>query len=641
MVAAVHSTPTHDIGLPRSNGRTPARPGPAAALAGVTCLLALVQVFSVAAGVLRVPFGRSLAVALTVVAVALSWWFGRRFRGAPGGGTPPGQPPTKAARIPGILSTLVGAAAVAWAAWVWIELWIIARLRPPYDWDGLYYHVPAIHEWVMAGRVSFLDRLPDIPFVNFPMGIELSVVFVHHLTGASWIVNACNLWYWPLAFLALVVIASRLGARGVWPWVAGALIAGAPVFVSQSVSCYIDPGFAGAVMASMAAAGMFVGEADTGRSRRWTPVLLGMAAGLVLGSKGTGLPFAAVLVVVSAVGAAWTAGVTLWRRWLPRVGVVVLVAFVVGGYWYARNAAVTGNPVYPIQIKFGEKVIKQGWDHVQFNEANMPPWLERHPPALRTFVSWLQTDAPISGYAPIGGMGYVWLAAALPALLYLWVLAARRRYPGPRREFVFITVVALCLLAVQPAPWWSRFTVWLHALGLPCIAVAAWHAVSSWRRSFWHSVTLVLAAAAIALAIWESGRTLDLEWKDGRTTEAIGIRARFESSLDYMLPGMADAPGFDRFFAADAIARSPWERYGTLLGGILAMPLDKREIAVLPMIPGHSDVAALRETGVEWVIWDAVAAGEPPEALTEAAAEHHTFNPEPQVNFHILLLKPR
>ena len=78
--------------------------------------------------------------------------------------------------------------------------------------------------------------------------------------------------------------------------------------------------------------------------------------------------------------------------------------------------------------------------------------LEKHPVPLRMFVSWLQTDAPISGYAPIGGMGYVWPTAALPALLYLWVLASRRRYPGPVREFAFVTVLALCLLAVQPAP---------------------------------------------------------------------------------------------------------------------------------------------------------------------------------------------
>jgi hypothetical protein len=410
------------------------------------------------------------------------------------------------------------------------------------------------------------------------------------------------------------------------------------VFVSQSVSCYIDPGFAAAVMASIAAAALFAGEAGNGPSRRLSPVLLGMAVGLMLGSKGTGVPFAIVVVGVSTAWVAWGTGVKRWRGWAPRAGVVVLVALVVGGYWYGRNAAVTGNPVYPIQVRFGDKVIKQGYDHVQFNEANLPPWLEKHPAPLRMFVSWLQTDAPISGYAPVGGMGYVWVAAALPALLYLWVLAVRRRYPGPVREFAFVTVLALCLLAVQPSPWWSRFTIWLHALGLPAIAVVAWHAGSSWQRSRWHAVTLVLVSGSVALTIWESGRTLDLEWANGRTTESAGIRAHFKSSLDYILPGMAEAPGFEPFFAADAIARGPWERYGTLLGGILALPLDEREIAVLPMHPSPADVSKLRAAGVQWVIWDAVAAGDPPEALSAAAAEHHAFNPAPDVNFHILKL---
>jgi hypothetical protein len=623
--------------LPAFAGRrSPAGAGPLPAFAGVTCLLALVQVFTVAAGLFRVPLGRALAAGLLAAAVALSVVFARMFANPRASGTATGRPAAGAGGIPRMLATLLGAAAVAWAAWVWVELWIMARLRPPYDWDGLYYHVPAIHEWVMAGRVSFLDHLADIPFVNFPMGVELSVLFAHQLTGASWIVNACNLWYWPLAFLALAVIAHRLGARGVWPWAAGALLTGAPVFVSQSVSCYIDPGFAASVMAAVAAAAVFV--FDDGRSRRASPVLLGMAVGLALGSKGTGVPFAVVIVLLSVGWAAWLRGVKRWRRWVPRACAVLLVAFVVGGYWYARNAGVTGNPVYPIQIKFGDKVIKQGYDYVQFNEANLPPWLEKYPAPLRMFVSWLETDAPISGYAPVGGMGYVWPAAALPALLYLWVLVARRRYPGRTREFVFVTVLALVLLAVQPSPWWSRFTIWLHALGLPAIAVVAWHSASSWQRSRWHAVPLVLAAAAVCLAIWESGRTLDLEWDNGRTTEAVGVHARFKSSLDYMLPGMAESPGFDRFLAADVIARGPWERYGTLLGGILALPLDKREISVLPMNPTPGDVSALRRDGVQWVIWDAVAAGDPPGVLAEAAGEHHAFNPAPDVDFHIIRL---
>jgi hypothetical protein len=238
-------------------------------------------------------------------------------------------------------------------------------------------------------------------------------------------------------------------------------------------------------------------------------------------------------------------------------------------------------------------------------------------------------------------MGYVWLFGALPALLYLWILAARRRYPGPVREFAFVTVLVLCLLAVQPSSWWSRFTVWMLALGLPCIAVAAHHAVSSWRRSWWHVVTLAAAIAMVGVSQWESRRTLDLEWEDGRTSSEAGVRAEFQSSLDYMFPGMAEAPGFDKFFGATHIARSPWEQFGTLLGGILAMPLDGRTIHVMPMYPGESDVASLRESGVEWIIWDVVGAGEAPEAITQAANEHHAFNPAPDVNFHVYRLSGR
>jgi len=636
----VRISEAHDKGA-----RPPGR-GAITAFAGVVCVLALVQVLVVVAGLAGVSLGRPAAAAIAVAALALSWVFATKFPAPPGGVPSPDPDGDRPVRLPSLLVWLPGAALLAWAGWVWVELWVLARLRPPYDWDGLYYHIPAIHEWVVAGRVAFIDRLTDIPFVNFPMGVELSVFFLNRLTGATWIVNACNLWYWPLAFLAIVVIASRLGARGAWPWIAGAMVTGAPVFVSQSVSCYIDPGFAAAVMASIAASAIFVWESG-GSARRWSPVLLGMTAGLALGSKGTGLPFATVVLAVSAFGAAWNEGVTRWRRWLPRVAVAGVVVLIVGGYWYVRNAAVTGNPVYPIQIKIGEKVVRDGWDHNQFNDANMPGWLERHPAPLRPFVSWLQTDAPVSGYAPIGGMGYVWLFAGLPALLYLVILAALRRYPGPVKEFVLVGALVVCLFALQPAPWWSRFTVWLHAAGLSAIAVAASHAQMSWRRSWWHSLTLMLAAAAMAVTVWESGRTLDLEWRDGRVTKAedgaaevtASLHARFDTSLDHILPGMADAPGFDAFFAAGRIARGPWERYGTLLGGILSMPLDKRTIEVLPMIPAQSDVDALAAAGVEWVIWDVAAAGDPPAVLTEAAVEHHAFNPAPDVNFHVLRLE--
>ncbi len=614
------------------------RPGVLAALAGVSCYLALVQALTIAAGVLRFEFGRGLAVAIAVVSLASALVFATRFFEP--AGTPGEQcktPPGLAERMIRLLTGLFGAAVVVWGAWVWAELWMLAWLRPPYDWDGLYYHLPAIHEWATTGRVCFVDFMPNVPFVNFPMAVELNTFFAHHLLGTSRLVNACNLWYWPLAFFALAVIAKRLGARGVWPWVAGALIAGAPVFVSQSVSCYIDPGFAAAVMGAIAAALVFV--FDGGRSRAWNAVLLGLLIGLALGAKGTGLPFAAVILVVILAAVARVHGFGRWKPWLLRITLVIPAILVVGGYWYIRNTAHTGNPIFPIQLKIGEKVVLEGWDHNIFNDANMPDWLEKHPGPLRMFVSWTQPDAPIHGCGPVGGLGYIWLAGCVPAFLLMWIQWLRRRGGSGNGEFVFLTILVLCLLAVQPAAWWSRFTVWLHALGLPCLAVVMSRAVYGWRRSPWYLVSILFVTGICAIAVWETGRTLQLEWAEGRTSETAGRSAQFNRTVDYRFPEMAEKEGFREFLAADAVARGPWDGYATLLGGVLGMPLGDRTIVVLPFEPSDSDVEDLYRRGIEWVVWDVINAGDIPPILTAIATNTYTHNPDP--NFHFVLLRIR
>ena len=103
---------------------------------------------------------------------------------------------------------------------------------------------------------------------------------------------------------------------------------------------------------------------------------------------------------------------------------------------------------------------------------------------------------------------------------------------------------------------------------------------------------------------------------------------------------MADATGFAEFFGAVSIARGPWGHHGTLLGGILSMPLGRRDIFVLPADATESDVEILRGKGVEWVVWDVVGAGDPPAAIARAAGRRHEFHPAHDVHFLLLFLKP-
>jgi hypothetical protein len=140
---------------------------------------------------------------------------------------------------------------------------------------------------------------------------------------------------------------------------------------------------------------------------------------------------------------------------------------------------------------------------------------------------------------------------------------------------------------------------------------------------------------AVVVAIWESNRTLGLEWSAGRDLGARALRQDFPSALEASFPGMADAAGFKDFLAADTIARGHWSRKqhtGSLLGGVLTLPLGARQILVLPAAtvdevrdpykiathrrpPDASDIARAQDSGAQWFLWESDEADDLPESL--------------------------
>jgi hypothetical protein len=356
------------------------------------------------------------------------------------------------------------------------------------------------------------------------------------------------------------------------------------------------------------------------------------------GAKGSGLP-AAVIVVAGTVAAVLIVERGQWRAWWPPLLAGAGVAVAVGGYWYLRSLLQTGNPVYPIQVALGHLVIFPGYDHVAFSAANLPQWLAAYPAWLRLPVAWLQLDAPIRGAAPIGGLGYLWPAGGVPAALVLSLLLFRRRRKdtsfGP---FLLLAGLVLVLLGAQTASWWSRFTVWLIGLGLPCLVVTLQRAQTAARLGAVRLLLVMVAAAATGVAIWESGQTLHLEEQDGRTVAANG-QVVYPTSMQRIISGLDELPGLDRFLAEPVVGRTPWGRIGTLFGGILAQPLGARKIVVAPLNPSLDDLVNLRAAGVTWLLWDLEAAGELPAVLREIVAEELTFRPTPTGGYLFLRLR--
>jgi len=626
------------------------------AFAAWAVLLALVEVLVLSASALGLALSPAAAWGVLVLAAAGAAACAWRWPAAPRADAPraatasnppagaaPGSPdaaPAPSGRAGRAAAWLAAGALLAWSISVWLRLLVLAWRRPPYDWDGLYYHLPALQGWVQAGRVTWLEHLPDIPFANgYPMGVETLGFLIHRITGSSRLVDGGNLVFWPLAALALAVLAGRLGLRGPWRWLPAGLLAGAPVLVGQSATCYVDPAFAASVMASFAAAVVFAQDACRRPVR--SGLLLGACLGLMLGTKGLGAPFLLVTLPVTVLARLLAGGPSRWRRPLAGGLAALAAALAVGGYWYVRNAIHTGNPLFPVELRLGERLLAEGWDMKGLLSANMPGWLADLPRAARPLVSWLQPEAPVTGYAPTSGLGYLWPAGGLPAALWmLW--RARRRGAPWRAAGLTLGVLALLLFVVQPAPWWGRFTLWLHGLGLPCLALAAAAAAGlAWRQGApaagraLAAALLVVYLALAGVAVWEGETALAHAEREGRLPDGM----RYLSSRDYVFPDMAGAPGWDACLAAPRVARSDWSRLGTLLGGVLALPLDARTLSHVTRWPDENTLARLADEGVEWVVWDRLGAGDAPPILLEAARETYRFAPAPDVDFTLLRLR--
>ncbi len=555
--------------------------------------------------------GREVVAVWVVLAALLGLWGARRL-----------QPSRLERRRDHLFAKCLALIAlVAWCVQFFRVAWL-AWNRPVYDWDGLYYHLPALSGWVEAGRVTWLEGLADIPFANgYPMGSEVLGFVVHQLTGQSQWVDATTLLFWPLGLFALFLLCRQVGASEAWSWFAAGLSGQIPVFVALSTTTYVDATFA--ITGWVAVAAALRWSRLQSRASGWDALLLGAALGLCVGTKGLGW-LLVILLLVWLIGSWFRSRMEAPQMVLQlSLGMAALLA--VGGYWPARNIVHTGNPLHPIELRVGEKVLVEGYSPHAMVEQDLPPSWRAWPAVLRPVKSWVTFDSRRMGHNAVGGLGLLWIGWGLPSLV--WLTIRRPRIPSWPPGLV---LVALVFLVAQPGNWWSRFSLWLHAIGLPAAALATSVVGGSRLRRACEVAVVVIFVAAVV----ETEGALRWEQRQGRDPEL----GAYCSSFDYYFPRFTETVFAADFLSAEHIARSSWGRMGTLFGGALALPLGQRRLTRLDSPLDPSDLPRLRARGIGWVVWDVLHDGPlRPEVRAAARASYH-YQAEPAIDFEFLEL---
>ncbi len=410
------------------------RSASAAGASGAECVLAAIVVAAALAvaevmllGLVNLSGNR---LALTVVVAIASWLVVRLALAAP------------RARIAGEVTARVRAAGL-WlilpgvTAGLIIALMDFVLVHPFLGVDALDYHIPEALIYVQnahAGPLSTVHEvLPAFPVTGYyPLTNEVLLAWAMALSGT--LVPAALLGPAQLAVLvgAAWVGLRRLGSGGVLAALAIAAFCLSPdLLFSQGTGPTTD---LPTMMWLVIAGALGVGARDSPRLLAFSLLALALA----LGTKTTAA--VTVLAMLVAGGVCFRLHI---RRQALALGIALAVGLLVGGYWYLRNLAVNGSPLWPF---------------VTF------PWGTPAPPGV---VLWSFLHSPGRLVSQFGGD---YLKFFLPDFLLLAAGLVAALLSRRRAALLVALVAAIGGLAWLNAP--ATGGVVIHGVEVPGIAAS-------------------------------------------------------------------------------------------------------------------------------------------------------------------------
>jgi hypothetical protein len=300
-------------------------------------------------------------------------------------------------------------------------------INPPFGWDSLNYHFTFAVEWLKNKNLSTPLVVSDIPCPTyFPLNGSLIYLWFIYPFHNVFLADLGQAPFYFMALLAIYSICRKLDVSREIAFLAAVVMAITPNYFKQLSIAYVDLMVCAWFLLALNYLLSFYEDAN------WeNTCLFSLSLGMLIGTKTMGLTYGFILVLFFL----YLIVRKLDRKGIYKIATFAILLAVTGGFSYIRNFVLTGNPLYPLSLKF--------------NSLSLPGVMEKS-----NFVAFVnKSDFAFSTMLFHEGLGAGTLIFIIPGLLlFLYGSIVKRRIAF--REvlliacFIFIYVVYRYVISV-------------------------------------------------------------------------------------------------------------------------------------------------------------------------------------------------
>ena len=355
-----------------------------------------------------------------------------------------------------------------------------ALLMPPLAWDCLTYHLTFAALWVKKGTLLHFSAPDQIHIcAHLPINGEIFASWFLLPFHNDLLVNTMNFPITLLGGISCYAISRELGLTRKEASFTPVLICFSPVIYTYITTQYVEIQTFAFCSASVLFALRYLREGYLHDG-----FLALVAAGILLGTKFTGIPLVGLIFAAIALKTIFQARHTGLFKKLILILLGFIFLCVLGGRQYICNAIEAANPLYPLPIKLFDREITKGWAKVeqankfvcQFEKDvgwDKFSWWERE---YRKFCykpfRWWDREPRKSDYPPL---------AAGPKFLLFLVLACISLFTRPRH--------------VSKRCWYFLSMLWI----VPIILFYADTSANAARGGFWTDESIRFLSPSLAI----------------------------------------------------------------------------------------------------------------------------------------------